>query len=58
MQSHYGYIGTDPSLLGHTALGMIKNGVFQVQVDDLEHPWTFGWHETPPTDWKEDWEPE
>jgi hypothetical protein len=49
----YRYIGTDSSLASMTALGQLVDGVFKVQVDDLDHPWAFGWHATSDEDWKE-----
>ena len=50
---HYRYIGADDFLTGETALGRIVAGVFKVQVDRLEHPWSHDWHETPQEDWQE-----
>jgi hypothetical protein len=50
----YRYIGANPSLTrGMTALGQSVDGVFKVQVDDICHPWAYGWHETPAEDWVE-----
>lgn len=48
----YEYIGADPRLAGHTALGRTVDGVFKVQLDNINHPWAYGWHETPIVDWK------
>lgn len=65
----YRYIGEDPTLRGHTALGQVMssrecelpNGLllpaidnkFAVQLDDMDHPWAYGWHEANPSDWEE-----
>lgn len=49
----YRYVGHDYRLLGHTALGQVIDGVFKVQVHSHQHPWAFGWHETPREDWQE-----
>jgi hypothetical protein len=45
------YIGSDPSLVGETAIGQMVDGVFKVQVDRFDHPWSHFWHETPKGDW-------
>jgi hypothetical protein len=50
----YRYIGTDPLLIQHTALGQEIDGVFKVQVDCLSHLWSHGWHESPQHDWQVD----
>jgi len=50
---HYRYTGNERLHLGTTALGQTIGGVFKVQVDRFEHPWSHGWHETPADDWKE-----
>ena len=43
--------GLDPnttvSLIGESALGQHIDGVFKVQVNRFDHPWSHGWHETP-----------
>ena len=50
--TRYIYIGDIPLLEGVTALGMHKDG-FYVQVDDIQHPWSHGWHKiTNIQDWK------
>lgn len=50
------YVGQKPELIGRTALGIWqgegKNMLFLVQVNDLQHPWAFGWHVTPREDWR------
>ena len=53
----YRYIGDDEFLIGMTALGQYNAPAcdpskFAVQVDDLNHPWAFGWHETPAEGWE------
>jgi hypothetical protein len=53
---HYQYIGTSLRLTGHWALGRFVDGKFLVQVDNINHPWAHGWHETNPNDWKEETE--
>lgn len=53
MMTHYQYVGTDPFLIGQTALGQIVDDIFVVQVDDLNHSWSRHWHATPQEDWKE-----
>lgn len=45
------YMGDDPFLIGHKALGMFVLGVFKVQVNDLSHPWAFDHHKTSILDW-------
>lgn len=53
------YRGSDPLLVGHTALAMPTNdpNFIAVQTDkhtNHEHgSWSFGWHPTPIADWKE-----
>ena len=51
---HYIYIGTDPYLIGMTALGQTCTGGLKVQVDDLKHGWSAYWHFTPKEDWRKD----
>ena len=50
----YRYIGTDPMLVGQTALGRFTKhrNRFVVQVDFIHHVWSHGWHRTPLSDWK------
>lgn len=59
---HYEYIGDNILLILATALGQEDDGVFKVQVDEFQHPWSHGWHETPREDWcempGEDWSDE
>lgn len=54
---HYKYVGdnmrTIVILSGETALGHEINGVFKVQVDRFEHPWSHGWHDTYREEWEE-----
>ena len=49
----YRYIGSNPFLYDETALGQIVSGVFKVQVDRFDHPWSHLWHITPEKDWCE-----
>ncbi len=49
---NYRYIGNDPTLTGHTALGRFEQGKFWIQVDHFKHPWSYGWHVTPFEDWE------
>ena len=49
---HYEYVGTDRFLKGARALGMWSAGYLLVQVDDLKHEWSHGWHLTDPRDWE------
>jgi len=52
--NHLGFPEDTPILLaGETALGQTVDGVFKVQVDRHEHPWAYGWHETPREDWED-----
>jgi len=48
------YIGKDEALAGKTALAMgtDKPGIIKVQVDQKDHPWSHGWHETPAVEWR------
>lgn len=48
----YHYVGSDPGLIGMTALGLWFGTIFKVQVDAHEHPWAYGWYETPASDWE------
>lgn len=48
----YVYIGPDERLIGHSAYGIDREGVFTVQVDDLTHEWADGWHESPKSEWE------
>lgn len=50
----YKYIGEDPHLKGHRALGMIMDGTFKVQVNDRNHHWAYGWWATPESEWELD----
>ncbi len=50
---HYRYIGTAKRLQNATAWGMVVDGVFMVQVDELGHPWSYSWWGTPREDWQE-----
>lgn len=47
----YKYVGDNQFLVGHTALGRTVDGVFKVQVDNILHLWSHGWHEQPQEDW-------
>jgi hypothetical protein len=38
--------------MGKTALGRFWDGIFVVQVDEFDHMWSHGWHETPVADWE------
>ena len=49
----YQYVGKEAFLMGVTALGLTRDGVFKVQVDQQSHPWAIHWHTTPRDDWKE-----
>lgn len=49
----YLYVGSDPLLKKHTALGRYDEGIFMVQVDDISHPWSHGWHITDRDHWIE-----
>ena len=49
----YRYIGNDPKLKGHTALGELRNRIgFCVQVEDTSHPYSRGWHLAIREDWE------
>ena len=49
----YRYVGRSRKLRGKTALGKFTtDGKFFVQVDDMNHPWAFGWHSTNPSSWE------
>jgi len=52
--NHYRYIGDDDFLVGKTALGRMIDGVFKVQVDRFDHPWSHYWHESPEEQWEKD----
>lgn len=52
--SHAHYVGTDRELIGHSALVMLHAGYFLVQVDDLSHTWSHGWHLSCMMDWEID----
>ncbi len=47
------YIGKPNDLYtpGITALGQIIRGQLHIQVDDLRHPHSCGWHPVNDTDW-------
>ena len=51
VRKKFRYVGSDTLLIGETAVGQMLGGVFKVQVDRFEHPWSHHWHETPPSDW-------
>lgn len=44
--NYFKYIGPEPDLLGHNALGQWRGNLFTVQLDNLNHLWAFGWHES------------
>lgn len=46
------YVGPEVMLFGTTALGMQTEDGFAVQVDELSHCWSHGWHPTPERHWK------
>ena len=50
--TQYRYVGDNQFLVGETALGMIVDGVFKVQVDRLSHIWSHYWHEQPIEHWE------
>ena len=55
----YIYVGPANAMLpyGTTALGRLINGVFHVQVDEFENPWSHGWHKSGKEHWCERVEP-
>lgn len=50
------YAGTNPDLKGKTAIALPSKrpGMIRVQIDDVRHKHSHGWHEYPATDWKDD----
>jgi hypothetical protein len=48
------YVGQDLSLTGHAAVGFMRDGLFVVQVDCINHPMAFNWHVAIPCDWQQD----
>jgi len=46
------YIGSDPDLIGHTAMGRWQGGNFFVQVDDITHPMSHWWWDQNSDDWE------
>ena len=53
VRKKFRYVGSDTLLIGETAVGQMLGGVFKVQVDRFDHPWSHGWHETLADDWEE-----
>jgi hypothetical protein len=48
----YIYVGMAPGLLRRTAWGHYIQGRFYVQLDDLDHPWAYGWHVGVEANWR------
>lgn len=51
------YCGKDKKLRGKTAIALPKPGkpeLIRIQMDDVNHPHSHGWHTYNSADWKDD----
>lgn len=48
----YRYTGSDVAYLDCTSLGQERDGCFVIQVDQLDHGMSHGWHQADAAQWK------